>query len=168
MEREHHHHRRHHSYTQQEMRHREILQSLYRNQAYWSRCGGPENRPGLTFMNLLSVLQEEFPASMWDEFLLDNLLTSGLRTGLYKSLATPTMAADNDERHGGFFYCPTNCYNAAATIPLSTRNVENEEANHYFANDAMIIQRPTNIIYQDIAPRRICKPKCNRIIAPIV
>ena len=61
--------------------HREILQSLYRNQAFWSRCGGPENRSGLTSVELLTILQNVYPMSMWDEMLLDLLLQSGLRSG---------------------------------------------------------------------------------------
>lgn len=124
---------------------REILSVLYQNNAYWTRCGGCENRPGMTFDPLLAALQTRFPNSIWDATLLNLLLNMGLRTGIFKirqiNLAT--------------------CQVQVVPPPLP-------EPSPFFANNAMVIERYTNKVYADIAPRRICIPECYRTIAPIV
>ncbi len=124
---------------------REILQVLYANNAFWTRCGGPENRPGMTFEPLLAALRDRFPNTMWDAELLNLLLNLGLRTGIFKirqiNLAT--------------------CQVQVVPPPLP-------EPNPFYANNAMVIERFTNKVYADIAPRKICIPQCHRKIAPIV
>jgi len=124
---------------------REILTVLYQNNAYFGRCSGPENRPGMTFDPLLAALQNQFPNSMWDDTLLNLLLNMGLRIGIFKTrqinLAT--------------------CQVQVVPPPLP-------EPIPFYANNGMVIQRFTNKVYANIAPGQICIPECLRKIAPIV
>lgn len=124
---------------------REILTILYANKAYWGRCSGPERRPGMTFDPLLTALQDRYPTSMWDEDLLNILLNLGLRTGIFKTRQVNL----------------STCQAQVVPPPLP-------QPTPFYANNAMVIERITNKVYSDIAPRRICIPQCHRTIAPIV
>ncbi len=131
--------------TEQIALNREILTILYANDAYWGRCSGPENRPGMTFEPLLTALLDRYPTRMWNAELLNLLLNLGLRTGIFKTqqvnLATCQVQVD------------------PPPLPQPTP---------FFGNNSMVIERYTNKVYTDIAPRRICIPQCHRTIAPLV
>ena len=125
------------SLTEEQRLTREVLVVLYATgDAYWSRCGGPERRNGLDEDALLLSLQTRFPSSAWDMSLLQDILSLGLRQGVFKS-RTPfsgncALVGPDPGTVGGPFF--------------------------YYANDAMIIQNVANRVYFDVAPSRICYP----------
>lgn len=124
---------------------REILAVLYAGNSFWSRCGGSESRKGMTSTQLLNALIERFPETAWHEELLSILLRTGVKSGIFKT------------RQINLATCAVN----VEVPPLP-------DPTPYYANDAMVIERCTNKIYADLAPRHICIPQCHRIIAPIV
>lgn len=126
---------------------RQILTVLYANNAYWNRCGGAEQRNGMTDEDLLTALNQSFPNTFWTLRQLRRRLQLGLRQGLFKT------------QNVNFSTC-----GAAAVAPLPPLPFPTT----YYANNAMAVERYPNHIYADIAPRLICIPCCRRIIAPIV
>jgi hypothetical protein len=122
---------------------REVLEVLYDNNAYWD-CGGPSDRPGLTFDELLASLQERFPASGWDTELLRLITRVGFRQGTMKIFTTNSAT------------CPQLLI--PPTPPAPAR---------YFANNFMIRERFPNIQYLDVSPR-ICNPCPRKKIGNVI
>lgn len=122
---------------------REVLRVLYDNDAYWD-CGGPSDRPGLTFDELLALLQDQFPASGWDAELLNLITRVGSRQGTMKIFT-----------------------NISATCPQLINPPVPPAPQRYFANNFMIKERYVNKQYLDIS-RRICNPCINTKLGNVI
>lgn len=68
-----------------EIQNSQVLIILNGNNAIWSRCGGANAKPGMTFNALLAELVETWPDVGWDEDMLFVVLHFGTKQGRYKS-----------------------------------------------------------------------------------
>lgn len=62
----------------------EVLRVLSSQNAIWTRCCGSNGNEGVEFNILLTLLQNRFPASVWDTELLETILRLSLREGRVK------------------------------------------------------------------------------------
>lgn len=63
----------------------EVLRVLVTGDARWDRCCGP-NGKGMAAADILAALNQEFPASGWDQQLLDDIVFLSVRGGRMKQL----------------------------------------------------------------------------------
>lgn len=116
---------------------REVLQLLYANDAYWSRCGGPGRRPGMTTSELLVELDARYPQTHWTNLLLEGILLAGIKKGAIKAHVA-----------GQITLCAVRGPDPAMLGPRT-----------FYGNNAMLIHNPANRVFADIAPRHICRPR---------
>lgn len=73
------------SLLDREVRNSQILIVLNGANAIWTRCGGPNGKPGLTFDALLNELIATWPDVGWDDDTLFVALHFGTKQGRFKS-----------------------------------------------------------------------------------